>query len=104
MALTTASAALAALVVLPAPAQPLAFLAVLVDEKTFVLVLAALVGLVLARYGGSRRWMVAQAFLAGAIGFVAAKPLVQAGRLASQRQVSLDLPRYLAAWPDTAPA
>jgi len=101
---TVAAAALAALVVVPAPTQPLVFLAALVDEKTFLLALAALVGLILARYGGSRRWMVIQAFVAGAIGFVAAIPLVQAGRLVSARQVALDLPRYLAASPDTAPA
>jgi acetyl esterase/lipase len=102
--LTVAAAALAALVVLPAPTQPLSFLAVLVDEKTWALVLVALVGLVLARYGGSRRWMVIQGFLAGAIGFVAAKPLVQGGQLASERHVSLDLRRYIEAAPDTAPA
>jgi acetyl esterase/lipase len=102
--LTVAAAALAALVVLPAPIQGLAFLAVLVGEKTYVLVLAALVGLVLARAGGSPRWMVAQALLAGAIAFAAAIPLVEAGRLSAERHASLDLARYLAGTPDTAPA
>ncbi|HVU52878.1 MAG TPA: alpha/beta hydrolase [Polyangia bacterium] len=102
--LTVGAAALAALVVLPAPTQPLAFLAVLVDEKTPALALAAFAGLVLSRYGGSRRWMVAQAFFTGAIAIVAAIPLVQAGRLASERHAPLDLGRYLTAWPDTAPA
>jgi acetyl esterase/lipase len=104
IALTVAAAALAALVVLPAPIQGLAFLAALVDEKTYVLVLAGLAGLVLARFGGSPRWMVVQALLAGAIAFVSAAPLVQAGRLAADRQVSLDLARYLAASSDTAAA
>jgi acetyl esterase/lipase len=102
--LTVAAAALAALVVLPAPTQPLAFLAVLVDEKTFVLAGAALLGLVLARRGGSRRWMVVQALFAGAIAFASAVPLVQARQLAAQRHVGLDLARYVAAWPDTASA
>jgi len=104
MVLTVAVAALTALVVLPAPTQPFAFLAALVDEKTFVLAGAALVGLVLARYGGSARWMVVQALFAGAIAFVSAMPLVQAGRLATERHVGIDLARYFAAWPDTAAA
>jgi acetyl esterase/lipase len=100
---TVAAAGLAALVVLPAPSQPLALLAAFVDEKTFVLVGAALVGAGLARLGEARRWIPAQALLAAAITIVAMIPPAQAIALASRRHVALDFARYLAASPDTAP-
>jgi acetyl esterase/lipase len=101
---TVAAAALAALVVLPAPTQPLTFLAVFVDEKTFLLVGAALAGAGLARLGEARRWIPAQALLAIAIVVVAVIPPAQSIRLAAQRHAALDLARYLASSPDTAPA
>ena len=101
---TVAAAALAALVLLPAPTQPLTFLAVFVDEKTFLLVGAALVGAGLARLGEARRWISAQALLAIAVVVVAIIPPAQSLRLAAQRHAPLDLARYLASSPDTAPA
>jgi acetyl esterase/lipase len=101
---TVAAAALAALVVLPAPTQPLTFLAVFVDEKTFLLVGAALAGAGLARLGEARRWIPAQALLAIAVVVVAVIPPAQSIRLAAQRHAALDLARYLASSPDTAPA
>jgi acetyl esterase/lipase len=101
---TVAAAAAAALTVLPAPNQPLALLALIVDEKTFAVAAAALLGLVLARLGGARRWLIVQGLLTLAILVVSAVPPAQAMKLAAERHVALDFPRYLAAPVDNAPA
>jgi acetyl esterase/lipase len=101
IALTVIAAACAALIVVPAPVKALAFFAIVVDEKAFLLVLAALVGAGLARVAGSPRWTILQGLLALATIVVAALPPTQAIRLAVQRHVALDLPRYLSASIDT---
>jgi acetyl esterase/lipase len=95
--LTLVAALCAALVVVPAPVKRLAFLAVVVDEKTFILVGAALVAAALARAGGSRPWIAAQLVLTLAIAGLALVPPAQAATLAARRHVALDLPRWLAA-------
>jgi acetyl esterase/lipase len=95
--LTIAAAAGATLVLVPAPVKRVAFLAILVDEKTFVLMGAALLAALLARLAGSRPWIVAQALLALAILAVSLVPPVQAIRLAVRRHVALDFPRYFTA-------
>jgi len=99
--ITLAAAAMAALIVLPAPHKQLAFLAIVVDEKTFALIGAALIALLLARLGGSRPWIVVQGLLAAAIVSVALIPPAQALRLALQRHITFDFPRYFAAPIDT---
>lgn len=99
--LTLAAAAGAALILLPAPVQALAFLAIVVGEKTFVLVGAALLGAALARVSGTRWWIVLQRVLALATIVVAVIPPAQALRLAVGRHVALDFPRYLSAPVDT---
>jgi acetyl esterase/lipase len=101
---TLAAAALAALVVVPPPTTQLALLAIFVDEKTFVLIGAALLAAALARLSGSRRWIVAQAALAVAIVGVSLVPPVDALRLAARHDVALDFGRYLTAPIDDAPA
>jgi acetyl esterase/lipase len=95
--LTVAAAACAALVVVPAPLKGLAFLAILVDEKTFVVAGAALLAAALAGLSRCRPWIVVQTALALVIIGVSALPPVRALRLATQRKVTLDLPRYLRA-------
>ncbi|HSZ82529.1 MAG TPA: alpha/beta hydrolase [Polyangia bacterium] len=95
--LTTAAALAAALVVVPPPTKQLAFLAIFVDEKTFLLIGAALVAAALARAGGSRRWMGAQAALALAIVAVSLVPPAQGLALALKRHAAIDPGRYLTA-------
>lgn len=95
--LTTAAALAAALVVVPPPSKRIAFLAIFVDEKTFVLIGAVLVAAALARAGGARPWIVAQAALAIAIVAVSLVPPAQALRLAVSRHVAIDLGRYFTA-------
>jgi acetyl esterase/lipase len=95
--LTTAAALAAALVVVPPPMKRLAFLAILIDEKTFVLIGAVLVAAALARAAGARPWIVAQAALALAIVGVSLVPPAQALRLAARRHVAIDFARYLTA-------
>jgi acetyl esterase/lipase len=94
-------AALAAVVmVAPALNQKMAFLAVGLDEKAFVVIAAAIVGAVLA-WGCVRpgRWAVpvASMGLAAFAAGVSTIPLVQAVRLAREQHVSLDWRRYLTA-------
>lgn len=103
--LTAAAAACAALVLAPAPVKRVAFLAILVDEKTFVLIGAALLAAALARLSQSRGWIVLQHALAlGTIG-VALVPPAQAITLGVRRHVPLDFPRYFSARVDDgAPA
>lgn len=95
--ITLAAGACAALVLAPAPVKRVAFLAILVDEKTFFLIGAALVGMLLARWSQARPWIVLQLLLAVGITGVALIPPVQALRLAVQRHLALDFPRYFKA-------
>jgi acetyl esterase/lipase len=94
---TLAAAFGAALLVVPAPLKRLAFLAVVVDEKTWILVGAALLGAGLARGAQARPWSVAQLVLTIAIVALACVPVAQAFSLAAKRHVALDFPRWLAA-------
>jgi acetyl esterase/lipase len=102
--LTVAAAACASLVLVRAPVQRLAFLAVFVDEKTFVLAGAALVAALLALWSGSRPWIVIQGLAAIAIVVVAAIPPAQALQLAARDHVALDFPRYFTARVDDRPS
>jgi acetyl esterase/lipase len=95
--LTVVAAGCAALLVVPAPTKPLAFLSLVVDEKTWVLVILALVATGLARGAQARPWSVAQAILTVAIVALACIPVAQAISLAARRHVALEFPRWLAA-------
>src|SRR5690349_16818067 len=96
----TGAAALAALVVVvPAPTRSLAFLAVVVGEKTFLIIAAALVGGVVAYLNttpghrvGPGVALVLATFAAGIGVLLPAQGLL----LAHERGVRLDLRRYLA--------
>jgi len=103
----TIAASLAALVVVaPSPTQKIAFLAIVVDEKCFLVIALALLGAVLAWAGAAGRWLAAGASLvlaAFALG-VALIPPVQAIHLAHRRGVALDWKRYLNAPVDIKPA
>jgi acetyl esterase/lipase len=88
--------------VLPSPSQKFAFLAILVDEKSFLLIAAALLGALLAYLGGAGRWSIAglsMALAAFACG-VGLVPPLQALHVARARHVSLDWKRYLLAGAD----
>jgi acetyl esterase/lipase len=105
--LTVAAALAALLVVAPSPNQKLAFLAIAVDEKSFLVLGAALTGAALAwSAAGPGRWiapassMVLAAFAVG----VAMIPPLQALGLARERHVSLELGRYLRGSFDIRPA
>ena len=105
--LLTVAAALASLVIMvPSFNQRMSFLAVLLGEKTFLTILAALVGAVLAwacarpgRWLGPAASMALAAFAAG----VALIPPVQAVRLARERHVALSWSRYLGSTLDVHP-
>jgi acetyl esterase/lipase len=101
---TLAAAACAALIVLPAPVKGLALLAFVVEEKPFVLVGAALLGALFARWSGSGPWRVIQTLLALAIIALSLIPPSQAIRMATGKHVALDLLRYLRAPIDTGAA
>src|SRR5258708_39727872 len=94
---TLVAAGCAALLVVPAPVKRLAFLALVVDEKTWVVAGAALLAVVLARASGSRTWIVAQLVLTVAIVGLSIVPIAQAMSLAAKRQVALDLRRWIGA-------
>ncbi|HVZ71534.1 MAG TPA: alpha/beta hydrolase [Polyangia bacterium] len=95
--LTLAAAGLAALLVVPAPRQWVAFLAIAVDEKTYVIAGAAILGTILARASGAGAWFTAQLLLTIAIVGLCALPIFQATSLASRRHVELDFARWLKA-------
>jgi acetyl esterase/lipase len=118
--LAALAAGAAALIVAPAPSKSLALLAIAVSEKSALVVAAGALALALAVAAllaspppllassppapgwGARAWPAAVAVaLAAAAVVVALIPLVQAGRLAAERQVRLKLGRYLAAPIDT---
>ena len=105
--LTLAAALAALLIVAPAPVQKLAFLAIVVDEKSYLILIATVIGGLLAWAGAPPdRWApAAVSLLLGAFAFgVALIPPVQALRLARERHVSLQLGRYLTAPIDVRPA
>jgi acetyl esterase/lipase len=96
--LTSAAALAALLLVAPSPSQKLAFLAIVVDEKSFLVIAAALAGALLAwAAAGPDRWiapaasMVLAAFAFG-VGMI---PPIQGVLLARQRHVVVDFSRYL---------
>jgi acetyl esterase/lipase len=105
--LTVPALLLGLLIVLPAPLELLALLTVVVDEKSFWLVGAGLVGgaLALAAMRRGRRFYGALSLLAalGGVG-LGLLPILQGLRLARERHVALDLGRYLGAAIDDEPA
>jgi hypothetical protein len=105
LVLATAAAAAAALIVLPAPSNQLAMAAILAGEKSFAIIVAALLGSILAFVGsrpGAARGLAALAVLLGLAAIVLSlSPAAQALRLASERRVDLDFGRYLHARIDT---
>jgi acetyl esterase/lipase len=106
LALTTAATLAALVMVAPSPTQKIAFLAILVDEKAFVVIGMALLGALLAWAGAAGRWLAAGASLmlaAFALG-VALIPPVQGLRLARRREVRIEWRRYLTGSVDIKPA
>ena len=103
--LAIAAAAGAALIVLPAASNQLATAAILAGEKSFVIIVAAVLASVLAfvgsRPGASRGLAAVAVLLALAAIVLALSPAAQALRLASERRVDLDFGRYLHARVDT---
>lgn len=98
--LTVAAALAAVLILVPAPVKFLALLSIVVDEKSFLIMGAALVGGLIAWAASDREHrlgaglsLVLAAFAFG----VALIPPIQAFSLASERNVKLDLKRYLRA-------
>lgn len=107
LTLTLVAAAAAVLMMSPAPTQRFAFLAMVLDEKTFGVVVAALFGGALGgasiRRGHRILPAISLVLAAFALG-VALIPPVQAVRLAREQRVSLDLGRYLRGRIDLGPA
>ena len=106
--LVTLAAALTALVVVaPAPRRSVAFLAVVVGEKSFLVALAAVAGLVGTWWfsrGRSQNWRwLALLFAAPAV-LISFYPFAQAAWLAASRDVNVDLGRFLFSRIDTHPA
>jgi acetyl esterase/lipase len=105
--LTAAAAACAVLMVVPSPTERIWKLSLALDEKSFLVIIAALMGGVLAgALLRSGRWIpaaVSMALAAFALG-VAVLPPVQAIGLARQRGVSLSVIRYLTSTIDWKPA
>src|SRR3569623_349019 len=103
--LAIAAAAGAALIVLPAASNQLAMAAILAGEKSFVIIVAAVLASVLAFVGsrpGAARGLAAVAVLLALAAIVLAlSPAAQALRLASERRVDLDFGRYQHARVDT---
>jgi acetyl esterase/lipase len=106
MILTLLAALAAALIVAPAPQKQLAFLAIVVDEKAFLVMATAIAGSLLAwvAYGPSNRVAPVISLVFAALAFgVALIPPVQAIQLAHDRNVPLDLWRYFTAPIDIDP-
>jgi acetyl esterase/lipase len=106
-ALTLVAAVGALLILAPSPNQKAAYLALVLDEKSFLLMAAALAGAALAWASArSGRWLapgISLALAAFAFG-VALIPPAQAIALARERRVSLSFGRYLTAPIDIRPA
>lgn len=105
LVLAVAAAAAAALIVLPAPSNQLAMAAILAGEKSFVIIVGALLASILAFVGsrpGASRGLAALAVLLSLAAIILAlSPAAQALRLASERRVDLDFGRYLHSRIDT---
>jgi acetyl esterase/lipase len=103
--LAIAAAAVAALIVVPAPSNQLAMAAILAGEKSFVIIAVAILASILAFIGsrpGAARGLAALAVLLSLAAIVLAlSPAAQALRLASERRVDLDFARYLRSSIDT---
>lgn len=103
--LAVAAAAAAALIVLPAPSNQLAMAAILAGEKSFAIIVAAVLASILAfvgsRPGASRGLATLTVLLSLAAIVLALTPAAQALRLASERRVDLDFGRYLHSRIDT---
>jgi acetyl esterase/lipase len=104
LAIATAAAIAAALIVLPALHMKMALLAIVASEKSALIAVAAVVSLPLAFFGFTRgRRMpsaIAVVLAVAAVG-MCILPLAQARSLAKARGVSLDIGRYLKAPIDT---
>jgi acetyl esterase/lipase len=104
---TLAAALVAALIVVPAPSKQLAFAAVVVGEKSFLVGTAATLGL-LATWWLSRGrrpfWRWSSLLLAAAAVLLCLYPFAQAAWMAASREVNIDLWRYLVAGTDTGKA
>lgn len=102
--LAVATAAAAALIVLPAPTKALALASIVAGEKSIVIIAAGIVAAVLALLG-SRRGTRALSALSVLLGLTAIVlgliPPAQALRLAGERRLDLDFGRYLRARVDT---
>jgi acetyl esterase/lipase len=107
MILTLSAALAAALILVPAPQKQLAFLAIVIDEKAFLVIVVAVLGALLAwaAYGPANKVAptISLVFAALALG-IALIPPVQAIQIAHDRNVPLDLWRYVTAPIDIAPA
>jgi acetyl esterase/lipase len=102
--LAVTTTALAALIVLPAPSQTLAFLAIFSGEESFFIVAGAIVGAALALFAarpGTR--VLATVVVLSCVGalVVGLIPPAQALRLAGEHRVDLSWNRYLGARIDT---
>jgi acetyl esterase/lipase len=104
---TLVAASAAALIVLPPPHKQLALLTVVVHEKPFWLIGAALLGTLLARFSQAGGWIPLQGLLTLATIGLSIIPPVQGIRMAARTHVPLDFPRYLKApidWESARPA
>jgi acetyl esterase/lipase len=102
--LALASAAAAGLIILPAPNQTLALLAIAAGEKSLVIIAGAVVGAALALFAmrpGTRLPGMIAVLLSMAALVVALIPPAQALRLAGEQRVNLSFDRYLRSRVDT---
>jgi acetyl esterase/lipase len=101
---TLAAAAATAVVLVKAPIQPIAFAAIAVDEKAWILVAIALFATALARAADSTRWWALAFLVTCGIAGVGAVISGRAIQVARARHVSLDYARWLLSPVDLAPA
>ena len=102
--LALASAAAASLIILPAPNQSLALMAIAAGEKSLVIIAGAVVAAALALFAmrpGTRLAGMIAVLLSLAALVVALIPPAQALRLAGEQRVDLSLDRYLRSRIDT---
>jgi acetyl esterase/lipase len=105
--LTLAAALTSLVIVAPAPRRSVAFLAVAVCEKSFLVALAALAGLVgtwLFSRGRSHNWRWLALLFATPAVLISFYPFAQAAWLAASRDVNVDLGRFLLSRIDTGRA
>jgi acetyl esterase/lipase len=101
--LTLAAAAATAVVLVHAPIQPVAFAAVAVDEKWWILAATALFATALARAADSTRWWLLSFLVTCGITGVGAVISGRALQLAQARHVSFEYARWLLSPVDLAP-